>query len=194
MPRTKQFDEEEVLKKAMELFWKKGFHATSIQDLVSCLGINRASLYDTFGGKDELFRRAFQEYRNSSGDKVKALLAEGETVKAGFERLFSYAIDQAEENVERKGCFVVNTTAELVPGNTAIQSILCENMEGILSIFSDYIQKGIDHGEISPSKNPKDIAIMLFTFYNGFQVISKIETNRKKLEDLVQTGISVLDD
>ena len=59
MPRTKQFNEEEILKKAMELFWEKGFHATSIQDLVAHLGINRASLYDTFGGKEELFKKAF---------------------------------------------------------------------------------------------------------------------------------------
>ena len=63
MPRTKQFDEKEVLKNAMELFWEKGFHATSIQDLVSHLGINRASLYDTYGGKDELFNTAFETYR-----------------------------------------------------------------------------------------------------------------------------------
>ncbi|MEL6975424.1 MAG: helix-turn-helix domain-containing protein, partial [Bacteroidota bacterium] len=75
MPRTKQFDEKEVLKKAMELFWEKGFHATSIQDLVSHLGINRASLYDTFGGKDELFNTAFESYRHQAGDFLKTIFA-----------------------------------------------------------------------------------------------------------------------
>ena len=54
MPRVKQFNEDEVLNKAMELFWKKGYNATSMQDIVDYLGINRASLYSTFGGKKNL--------------------------------------------------------------------------------------------------------------------------------------------
>ena len=60
MARKKQFEEHEILTKATDLFWKQGFHATSIQDLVNHLKINRASLYDTFGGKEELFNKAFR--------------------------------------------------------------------------------------------------------------------------------------
>ncbi len=193
MPRTKQFNEEEVLNKAMELFWEKGFHATSIQDLVSHLGINRASLYDTFGGKEELFNRAFAAYRSASGDMVKAMLASKASVKAGFQKLFSFAIDEAAKDDARKGCFVVNTTTELVPGDGQIKSILSENLDQVSGLFSTHIQKGIDQGEIDASKNAKDIGMMLFTLYNGLRVVSKIDTNREKLEDMVRIGLSVLD-
>ena len=68
MPRVKSFDEKEVLDKAIHLFWKQGYTATSIQDLVTHLGINRASLYDTFGDKEELFKKAFEQYRKTSFD------------------------------------------------------------------------------------------------------------------------------
>ena len=74
MPRTKAFDEQEVLEKAMELFWKKGYYATSIQDLVNHLGINRASLYDTFGGKKKLFLHTFSHYRTVNTQGVKDFL------------------------------------------------------------------------------------------------------------------------
>ncbi len=193
MPRTKQFNEEEVLNKAMELFWEKGFHATSIQDLVSHLGINRASLYDTYGGKEELFNRAFESYRNSSGDLVKSILASESSVKTGFEKLFTFAMDEAENDEARKGCFVVNTTTELIPGGGAISSILSKNLENVSQLFASHIQKGIDQGEIDASKNPRNVGMMLFTFYNGFRVVSKIDTDRDKLESMVRVALSVLD-
>ncbi len=193
MPRTKQFDEKEVLNKAMELFWEKGFHATSIQDLVSHLGINRASLYDTYGGKEALFNSAFESYRSASGEMVKGMLASEPTVMAGFKKLFYFAIDEAAKDSSRKGCFVVNTTTELIPGDGAINSILSENLDGVVELFSAHIQKGIDRGEIDASKNPTDIGMMLFTFYNGFRVVSKIDTDRDKLEGMVRVALSVLD-
>ncbi|MEM9077638.1 MAG: TetR/AcrR family transcriptional regulator [Bacteroidota bacterium] len=193
MPRTKQFDEKEVLNKAVELFWEKGFHATSMQDLVCHLGINRASLYDTFGGKEELFKKAFQEYRNSSGDIVKRLLTGEASVKAGFEKLFDFAIEETITDECRKGCFVVNTTTELIPGDETIHSILSENLENGASMFASVIQDGIDKGEIDSSKKAKDIGLMLFTFYNGFRVVSKIDTNPEKLKSIVATALSILD-
>ena len=75
MPRTKQFCEIETLEKAVELFWNKGFHATSMQDLVSHLGINRASLYATYGDKSDLFKKALCAYTKSNGDMLKNMLA-----------------------------------------------------------------------------------------------------------------------
>ncbi len=193
MPRTKQFNEQEVLKKAVELFWEKGFHATSIQDLVSHLGINRASLYDTFGGKEELFKKSFQEYRDSSGSMVKRLLTGEASIKAGFEKLFDFAIQEAVSDKARKGCFVVNTTTELIPGDEAIHNVLSENLENVAELFTSVVQSGIDSGEIKSSKNAKAIGLMLFTFYNGFRVVSKIDSDPKKLQSTVATALSVLD-
>ena len=71
MPRVKLFDQNEVLTKAMNLFWKQGYAATSVQDLVQHLGINRASLYDTFGDKDQLFKKSFELYRKQNKDGLK---------------------------------------------------------------------------------------------------------------------------
>ncbi|PWL39588.1 TetR/AcrR family transcriptional regulator [Flagellimonas aquimarina] len=193
MPRVKQFNEEEILKKAMELFWERGFHATSIQNLVSHLGINRASLYDTFGGKEELFNRAFKEYRSKTGNVLKEIFDTEDSVRAGLKKLFDMAIDEAKTDQARKGCFVVNTTTELIPGDEAIHKVLSDNKTNIESLFINYLQKGIDNGEIDVSKNAESIGLMFFALYSGLRVLAKVDSDSDKLNLMVQAGLSVLD-
>ncbi|MDF1696713.1 MAG: helix-turn-helix domain containing protein [Saprospiraceae bacterium] len=94
MPRVKLFDKDEVLEKAMHLFWERGYHATSIQDLVNHLGINRASLYDTFGGKQALFDSAFKHYRMTNTKAIKKFLHAEQDVKKGMRKLFLLALEQ----------------------------------------------------------------------------------------------------
>ncbi|NKI30877.1 TetR/AcrR family transcriptional regulator [Croceivirga thetidis] len=193
MPRSKQFCEEETLKKAVELFWEKGFHATSMQDLVSHLGINRASLYDTYGGKEQLFDKAFAQYRESAGSWLEALFREETSVKLGFKKLFATAIEEATTDSCRKGCFVVNTTTELIPGHTKIERVLLEHKDYVEKLFSSYVQQGIDSGEIPKSKNANELGLMLYTLYNGIRVVSKVDTNQKKLQKVADAGLSILD-
>ena len=84
MPRVKLFDEKEVLTKAMNLFWRKGYSATSVQDLVNHLGINRGSLYDTFGNKEQLFNQSLALYRNSTIEGITQIFESHTKVKDGF--------------------------------------------------------------------------------------------------------------
>lgn len=193
MARTKAFDEKETLLKAMELFWKKGFHATSMQDLVDHLGINRASLYDTYGGKQQLFDNAFSLYRKQSESSMQAFLGQQKSVKIGLYNLFERSVDEAVRDPEHKGCFVVNTTAELSPGDEYMRSLLEENRNRIEGIFRSYLEKGVASGEIESGKNVDDIAGLIFTLYNGINILSKIQPDKNKLMSTVKTGLAVLD-
>ena len=92
MPRVKLFDEKEVLTKAMDLFWKQGYAATSIQDLVAYLGINRASMYDTFGGKEALFSMAFEQYIEKVHTKLYNFFATQPNIKVGFRTLLKNSL------------------------------------------------------------------------------------------------------
>nr|WP_299382664.1 TetR/AcrR family transcriptional regulator [Allomuricauda sp.] len=193
MPRTKQFNEEEILIKVMELFWEKGFHATSIQDLVSHLGINRASLYDTFGGKDELFSRAFAHYRSGTGNMLRSIFENAKTIRAGFQQLFDVSIQESIEDPCRKGCFVVNTTTELVPGDGELLNILQENKSNVEALFTSFIEKGIDEGEFHKDMDSASVAAMLFTLYSGMRVVAKVDPNPVKLKKMMDMGLSILD-
>jgi len=193
MPRVKQFDEAEILNKAMELFWEKGFHATSMQDLVSHLGINRASLYDTFGCKEALFQNAVEHYIEVSGSCIRTLFAEENDVRVGLKKLFDMAINESLCDLSKKGCFVVNTTTELIPGDEAIQEMLQKNRENMEAVFVDYIQKGIDTGQLDASKNAQDIGLMFFGLYNGIRVLAKVDPTSESLKRMATAGLSILD-
>ncbi|MEQ9265624.1 MAG: helix-turn-helix domain-containing protein [Balneolaceae bacterium] len=193
MARTKQFDEEEVLNRALELFWKQGYNATSMQDLVSHLGINRASLYDTYSGKRQLFNRALNNYRLHNAQGISDFLNKYDSVKEGLHKLFKNSINESVSDKDHKGCFVTNTTTELIPGDDEIHTVLIENKILFEGIFEEYINKGIKSGEIDPSKNAKSIAGFLFMLNNGLRVTAKVNPDRSELESIIESALSVLD-
>ncbi len=194
MPRKKQFDRTIVLEKAMELFWNKGFHATSIQDLVDHCGINRASMYDTFGGKEQLFKEAFQLYRDQEGEYFKATdqqLAK-KSVRQFLEGYFYEALKEIQKDHQNKGCMVVNTTTELCNQNKEILQLVKTNLIEVVQLFSHIIAIGQKRQEIGADHNPVDLAYHLFTFYNGFKVIAKIEQDPRVLKTLIDQELDYI--
>lgn len=177
----------------MELFWRKGYTATSIQDLVSHLGINRASLYDTYGGKDELFSKAFDLYRKENTKAVENFLHRHTQVKEGFKALFDVAIAESIADTDRKGCFVVNTTTELIPHNSKMLVVLETNKKTFEQIFHQYLETGELAGQFKAAKDLKSLAALLFTLYNGLKVVSKLNPEKESLTKTIATGLSLLD-
>ena len=192
MPRVKTFDENEVLTKAMNLFWKRGYAATSVQDLVTCLGINRASLYDTFGDKEQLFKKSFELYRRTNKDGLIQFFQSRPSVKEGFAELFQKAIQEAITDKDRKGCFVVNTTTELIPNDKNLLEILESNKKDFETIFYEYLKKGKEDGQLKTTQNLKSVASLFYTLYSGIRVVSKVSTDNKKLIDSVNVALSLL--
>ncbi|MEX2514007.1 MAG: TetR/AcrR family transcriptional regulator [Cyclobacteriaceae bacterium] len=190
MPRLKSFDEQEVLNKAMELFWKKGYLGTSIQDLVNHLKINRASLYDTYGGKKALFLKSLDKYQERHKSTFYELLHSQPQVRQGLRNLFEYYV---RKNPDRKGCFVVNMTTEMVPADKSMQLRLRENQRFYENLFFNYLKSGEAMGEIPRGKDLKTFANLLFTLYNGIQVISKIESAPSRQLAVVDTALKFLD-
>lgn len=193
MPRVKLFDEKEVLTKAMNMFWKQGYAATSVQGLVKHLGINRASLYDTFGDKEQLFKKSFELYRKNNIEGIKQFFESQDNIREGFERLFQNAIQEALNDDDRKGCFVVNTTTELIPNDDSLEVILQNNKEDFENIFFEYLQKAKNAAHITTNQDLRSIAALFFTIYNGLRVVSKVQPDEKKLRDSVQVALSLLD-
>jgi transcriptional regulator, TetR family len=193
MPRVKAFDEKVVLEKAMELFWKQGFHATSMQDLVSHLGINRASLYDTYGGKKALFLKTFQHYRNINQQFMSTFLNAEPDVRKGLRKLLMMAVQQAKNDADFKGCFAVNNTVEFVPNDPDMLEVLQENKQQLETIFLNYLQKGVATSQMSPNKDLKTVASLLFTFFNGLRITTKIEVEEAQLNNSIQMIIGLLD-
>ncbi len=193
VPRVKLFDRDDVLNKAKNLFWKKGYHATSMQDIVDTLGISRSSLYDTFGGKKQLFDESLKTYCDTNKPDFEAFLQAQPNAKDGFAALFDMLIEGALEQHEGKGCLVVNSTIELSSSCYDTKKIVSDNRTDFEEIFYRFLASCQQKGEISADKDIRNIASAFYVFLSGLYVIIKIESDKDKLRKMSQELLSILD-
>jgi TetR/AcrR family transcriptional repressor of nem operon len=194
MSRTKQFKEEEILDKAISLFWDKGFNGASAQDLVDNLGISRSSIYDTFSDKRTLFIKALLQYRKKAGDELKEVLADSKDVKETIRAIFQQAVLETLQASENKGCFMVNTTTELAIHDNEIAKIVNDNRNEIQHFFFEAIQRGQKNGTISKDKDALALSRFIFNSYSGIRVSARSSgIDKATLDDIVKVTLSVLD-
>lgn len=191
MIRAKQFDKHAVLDEAMQLFWERGFHATSIQDLVDHLGVNRQSLYDTYGGKDQLFMAALERYREIQGAPMRRMLERDAPVREVLRDFFRNALDSLLG--EGKGCFLANTTTELATRDPAVAAVCAANARQLEGAFAGLLTRAQQRGEISSGRSPLQLARFLMNTASGLAVTAKAMRDRKVLNDVVEVALAALD-
>jgi len=148
MPWAKQFDEGDVLDKAMQAFWAHGCEAKSIQDLVDCMGLNRGGIYAAFGSKRKLFIRALERYQTHHRRAWLASLRRRHKPRAAILSVFEGAMGAALSDHSRSGCFLVNTAIELSPHDEAIARLVAEGQSDTEALFRDLILEGKTIGDI----------------------------------------------
>lgn len=192
MPRTKQFDEKEVLNKAVDLFWTKGYYATSAHDLVEKLGISRSSLYDTYGDKHCIFVKALQQYRKAKIDEVIETLDKTDNAEKYIKYLFNSIKTSAVEYQRFKGCFMVNSTVEMAQVDKEIAGIINSIMHDFEDALYKAIKKGQKTGAFTTLHSARSLARFLSNSINGLRVTMKSDAGEKVFDDIVKVSLSVL--
>lgn len=192
MPRVKAFDKNEALDKAMELFWRKGYSATSYSDLVEHLGINRQSIYDTFGDKQALYSLALDRFSQSSKQELEEQMRKHVSPKAKLRAFLKY---QVANNVRDagKGCFMINSSVELGNADTSIAAKACDNMQEVVSFLEGIIKEGQDKNEISQEHAPHAIALFIYTVLSGLKVNAKLLLPKQAYDDVLEVVFAALD-
>ena len=193
MARRKEFDRDEALHKAMEVFWSRGYEATSAGDLVEHMGINCQSLYDTLGDKHSLYLMALDRYREVEGRKMFELLERPGPVKRALRQLFERVIECPQGGGERRGCFVGNAMSELAPRCKETAEKTCGNMAAAEEALYRALLRGKREGELKGVRDPRAVARFLYSSLQGLQLMSKATKDRKTLEDVARVTLSVLD-
>lgn len=191
MGRHKAFDEKEVLKKAMELFWKQGYEKTSLQDLVDHMGIHRRSIYDTFGDKRALFLMSLAYYEEMLTNDLVKLMNAGGPSKQAIREVFSFTLNTTE--YYPKGCLAVNAAVELSLLDKEIAQISTELFKKTERVFRYLIMKGQTSGELSKEIDPDAMSRFLHNNLLGLRVLIKTYYSKEELESIVDLTLSVLD-
>lgn len=191
MARSKEFDVDQVLRKAMELFWQQGYERTSMQELVDYMGIHRRSIYDTFGDKRILFLSALSHYEESITSEMKKKADSNSLVKQGIREVFNMVI---YPNVNLpKGCLSVNAAVEFSLIDEEITTKIVGMFTKTEVLFYELLKHGQENGEISKRHDPELLSLSLHNSLVGLRVLVKIEADKKKLESIVDMTLSVLD-
>jgi TetR/AcrR family transcriptional regulator, transcriptional repressor for nem operon len=191
--RTKAFDKEVALERAMYAFWKCGYEATSMQDLVDAMGINRQSLYDTFGDKHELYLEALEHYRCGEAQSFLAPLREQKPLRQRLEKMFDLIIEESVSDPDRKGCLIANATLELASQDKVVYNFVERNFQNSVKNFETLLSVAKAKGELSAEKNVKALAVFIVNTIGGLRVTAKASPDRAMLRSVVKTTLSAFE-
>jgi TetR/AcrR family transcriptional repressor of nem operon len=192
MPRTKSFNEEDMLDKAKELFWRKGFNGTPPQDILDETGLSRSSLYDTYGDKHSLFIKTLQRYRDCETVAVIGFLDQAEDIPHVIRQLFHETYRECLSSRGRRGCYMINTVHELVPHDPTAETIVQENRQATEDALSRAIRRGQQKGQIAKGHQPRSLARFLLNSLWGLTTQVKLGVDKKVVDDIIKTTLSFL--
>ncbi|WP_219837218.1 TetR/AcrR family transcriptional regulator [Paenibacillus sp. R14(2021)] len=190
MARTKEFDQDAVLLKAMRLFWHQGYEKTSMQELVTHMGIHKGSMYDTFGDKRSLYIKTLKRYSEMLEESQQRRMANTKSAAEAIRSLFDNAIRHRDENPE--GCFMVNTAVELANHDAEARDWVQHDWARTEQLILDLIVEGQQSGEIPMTLHAERLAAFLNNALIGLRVMVKTTMDKAKLNQIIDMNMSVL--
>jgi len=191
MPREKEFDRNATLQAAMTAFWSRGYEATSMQDLVDCMGVNRGSLYATFGDKRALFLAALELYDDERRRMLSSFQAR-QPPKEAIRQVFLAFTCELRTRGGNKGCFITNTALELSAHDREIRKRVAAAQADVETFFARMVEDGQRRGEIASSLDPASTARGLLATLTGLLVLIRSRPERELLDAIVEDAIGRL--
>jgi len=191
MARTKEFDQEQALDAAMRLFWDRGYEATSIQELVEATGVQRQSLYDTFGSKHEMFLQSLMRYQALEGHQLSELTQKHPKgglplIRAIFESCASQTVCDA------RGCFVVNCAAELGSSDESVAERVQIGRDGMECLFKRCLEQASGTHKLKNSSSVSALAQFLVNAFFGLRLMAKTRPTKAMIDNVVSVTLAVL--
>lgn len=192
MARPKEFDVDDALEAAMAAFWSHGYGATSVADLTRAMGVQRASLYATYGDKHRLFLAALARYASHERETLSAALS-ATSPKAAIASVFAAATACPDPASSRRGCFVVNAAAEVGPHDGEAAALVRDHLARLEGLFADAVSRAQTRGEAGPTLDPAATAHALVSALFGIAVLKKIDPRHPRLKDAAEAALGLLE-
>jgi TetR/AcrR family transcriptional repressor of nem operon len=189
--RPQIFNEQEVIEKATNIFWAKGYEATSTDDLMMAMGIGKSSFYNTFKGKRELFELVIDRFVNHS---VEGLVKDIETSQQPIVaiRNFFRSIATTPNTVHQKGCFMGNIIVELSNIDKPLENLAIKRLKKLEALFTEQIKKAQQAGELKTKEDPAMIGRYLMTMWNGLNITRRMYPDAHALLPVIELQLAIL--
>ncbi|MEO8442678.1 MAG: TetR/AcrR family transcriptional regulator [Betaproteobacteria bacterium] len=191
MARPREFDSNAALENAMQVFWAKGYQATSLDDLCSATGLGRSSLYAAFGDKRGLYLRSLDRYEAAGVDRIAKALARPPLRKA-LAAFLGRMITNIVAGPGRSGCFIGNCAAELAHGDRVAAARVRRSLERVQATFRDALARARARGEIAADSDVDALARFLVAGIQGLRLVGKAKPGRAALDDVAAVMLNCL--
>ena len=191
--RPRQFDPSAALTQAMELFWARGYEATSLQELLGATGLSRSSLYQTFGGKHELFERCLDRYREIVVERMWRRLEEVPSGRAFIEESLRRTLAEQRAPDGPRGCLVLNTANEFGHRDPLITERVRAGIDGFRTVFAEAVRRGQADGSIRSTREPHRLAAYLVAGMGGLRTLVKADEGEQHVESALDVLLLALD-
>ncbi len=187
--RPRAFDRDSALLAAMRTFWTQGYEGTSVQDLVGAMGVNKPSLYSTFGCKEEVFREAVELYDRVEGRATSQSLSEARTAREAVETMLrsnasAYAVDEGP-----RGCMIVLSSLLGAPENDSVRAFLADNRLKGETMLRDRLARGIAQGDLLASADVDQLAAFYTTVLEGLSIQARDGASARKLNMIIDAAM-----
>lgn len=189
--RPKDFDENVVLDRAVDIFWKQGYEATSLEQLLEVMKMGKGSMYHNFGNKRDVFKLALNRFMHNFSTWFTAEISAAKD-PIEFIRKFFLSIPKQEMNDHQKGCFLGNTVAELACIDPGLEKLAVEHLSKIEHTFYVYIKEAQANGNLKSKEDAKLLARHLINLWNGLNITRRMYQNPRDLTPLVMLQLKVL--
>lgn len=189
MVRPKEFNEAEVLCRAMELFWVQGYARTSFSDLTSTLGVSRQSLYETYGNKHTFYLRALNHYLAEALENNRKLL---QVPGAMRDVMRAYLRELTQASCGR-GCFAVNMMMEQAPTDPGVASAIHAHIEEVKEMLAERFREAQARGEVGADRNPRELAAFFHGMAISLSVTARAFGFEESLELSIEAALRTLD-
>lgn len=187
--RPRKFNADKAIAQATQQFWRGGYTATSLQDLLDCMSLSKSSLYQSFGNKEALFISCLDNYRTTLNKDLLQLFKSSHSGLGFIEQLLESVIQEAKSS-EQKGCLLVNTANELGSKNSIITAAIERGFNSIRSTIKSALEKAILEGDLPENADIDDLSTYLVVGISGLRTMVKAGTKYEKLQRVSEMLIS----
>ena len=193
MARPREFDKTEALNQAMNVFWSRGYEATSLCDLLSAMELSKSSFYDTFGSKHDVFLDTIEHYKKTISAQVSAVAEVDSPARKLIEGMFEKAASRMTEKDGQRGCYLNNCAVDVALHDPEAAKLIHAGIGIMEKTFLSLVERGQREGDVATDKDAGSLARFLTSSLNGLMVIGKFNPDREALSDIAQTALTVLD-
>ena len=191
--RPRAYEPDVALGKALDLFRKGGFAATSLDDLSAATGMNRPSLYGAFGDKRELYIRSYARYRADARAAMVEIFWGEMPIRERLKRVYAAALDiYLADASEPQGCFTVMTAASEAVADPEIRAMVLDGFAELDKAFASCFRRARENGELVPSVDPVVLAQLASATIHTIAIRARARVPRKELETIVKGAIDVM--